>query len=235
MAKEDKANIGTLIQVELKPGHTIAAKQAATQVVNGLRKAKNAPKFWGYSTQIGYGNSYLIVVPGSSNSTLAGPGAPTTGAAIGGANVDELIDGLESHCLSIRRSIATYLPGFSNAPSHDAAAPGPLVLGIAAKLRAGNTTKAKGLVQQVLNGVKAADNAPKFWAYETSVGEQGLFYLAIPFNSYGDMDGWGQTNQIMTSATSGSQTDDLLDQLEGCLEWKRSGIYEYVPDLSNPA
>jgi hypothetical protein len=236
MANEGKALTGTLIQVELIPGHTTAAKQAAMQVLNGLKKAKDAPKYWGYSTQIGYGNSYLLVVPaGSSSALTGGPGAPTTGSMIGGSNVDELIDGLESHCQSIRRSVATYLPDLSNPPANEADAPGPLVLGIAAKLRAGKTTKAKGLVQQVFKALKGASNSPKFWAYETSIGEQGLFYVAIPFNSYGDMDSWGQTNQLLSSASSAENTNKVLDELEGCLEWKRSGIYEYVPDLSNPA
>ncbi|WP_266168883.1 hypothetical protein [Dyella subtropica] len=230
-----KAPFGILIEAKLKPGTTIAARDAVTKIVKAIKGQASASKYWGYSTGTGQAEHFIVFCPFQKFADLD---RPTTGeiAAKSKMNedIDKLLTSLESNLESVHRSIVEYVPDLSNPPTKDAAAPGPNVYHVKAKLKPGHTLKAGQIAAKIAEAHRKAPNGVKYWGYTTAQGTGDTYHAFIPFDKYAELDGWPTTGEVLAK-TSGASADALLTEIDGMIESSERSILSYVPGLSDPA
>jgi hypothetical protein len=229
-----KAPYGILVEAKLKPGTTLAARDAVTKLVAVLKMQKEASKFWGYSTGTGEGEHVVVFAPFQKYSDLD---RPTTGQIVakakGNIDVDGVLTAIDSSVAEVTRSIVEYVPSLSNPPDHDAPAPGPHIYHVKAKLKPGNTITARALAAQIAEAYRKSAKGMKYWGYGTAVGEGETYHVFIPFEKYADLDGWCSTGDVLNEAHA--KTDAVLTEIDGLIEHSERSILTYVPALSNPA
>jgi hypothetical protein len=229
-----KAPFGIIIEAQLKPGTTLAARDAVTKLLAALKTEKEATKFWGYSTSTGEGEHIVVFVPFQKYSDLD---RPTTGQiaakAKGNIDVDGLLTAIDSSLAEVKRSIVEYVPTLSNPPDYDAPAPGPNVYHVKIKLKPGHTIKARTLAAQIAEAYRKSAKGMKYWGYGTALGEGETYHVIIPFEKHADLDGWSSTGDVLNEAHA--KTDAVLTEIDGLIEHSERSILAYVPALSNPA
>jgi quinol monooxygenase YgiN len=228
-----KAPFGIIIEAKLKPGTTLAAREAATKLLAAMKSNEAATKFWGYSTGTGEGEHIVVFAPFQKYSDLDRPSTGEIAGKAAAKDVDGLLTAIDSSVAKIKRSIVEYVPALSNPPDHDAPAPGPNVYHVKVKLKPGNTIKARELAAKIAEAYRKSAKGMKYWGYGTALGENETYHLMIPFEKYADLDGWTSTAAVLNEAKA--NTDAVLTEIDGLIEHSERSILTYVPGLSNPA
>lgn len=234
MSDKTKAPFGIIIEAQLKPGTTIAARDAAQEIVSAHSGNSDATKYWGFTTATGAGERVMLFAPFANFADL--DSRPTTGNVLSANNAkaDDVVTSVDANLASVTRSVVEYVPGLSNPPSDDADAPGPYIYHVKVKLKPGCTLQARELAGQIAEAYRNNPGAPKYWGYASALGDGDTYHVFLPFSQFADLDGWATTGQIMAGKDA-SAADSVITEIDGLIESTERSILNYVPSLSNAA
>jgi hypothetical protein len=158
---------------------------------------------------------------------------------LAGSLVQETLDALSENLKGNESFIATYAPDLSNPADEHEAGPFPYVYLISAVMKPGLADEIKSRAREAGRKIVAAHRqharGRNFITYHSYDGPDDVFYVAVPFNRFSELDGWIDNQELLQEVYGEAEAAGLLSGIGQVTAKSASRIAKYHPFLSNTA